>query len=320
MAAPAAQAASDAAPVEQAATNLGTVATLQGTSHLWVVGEDGALHWAGDTRGLAGHYVNWASRREVSLSELRATRRGDPWLSAGLVKIGDAIYFPKWEADAPRPTLLHVQSIADVELFGISGANYGALVLDQRAWEQRYGFPVSELARGVLAAATPGGATGSAAVGPRLNGAAPLECGWADVGGHQVYSCVYPGRQAAAWRDPSGTTLLLYLGADGQVQATPAGYAFFGAGTTPPPVAAPAPPVAAPAPTGAFTATITNDFTGYSMGRIFVLDNGQIWEQTEAWVWTWFWSRPQVLIYPTAAGWKLHFDQIDHDVFVRRIR
>jgi hypothetical protein len=71
---------------------------------------------------------------------------------------------------------------------------------------------------------------------------------------------------------------------------------------------------------GAFEATITNDFTGYATGRIFVLDNGQVWQQTEGWTWSWTWSRPRVLIYPTAGGWKLHFDQIDHDVYVQRVR
>jgi hypothetical protein len=54
--------------------------------------------------------------------------------------------------------------------------------------------------------------------------------------------------------------------------------------------------------------------------RIFVPDDGQIWRQTEALVWTWVWSRPRVVISPAVSVWKLHFDQIDHDVFVRRIR
>jgi hypothetical protein len=80
-------------------------------------------------------------------------RRADPWLSAGLVKVGEPIYFVKWEADAARPTLQRIQSIGDVELFGINGSNYGALVLDRGPWEQRFGFSVDALAKGELAAA-----------------------------------------------------------------------------------------------------------------------------------------------------------------------
>ena len=44
-------------------------------------------------------------------------QRGDPWLSSGLPKIGEPIYLSKWEDSDPAPTLLHIQSIADVELF-----------------------------------------------------------------------------------------------------------------------------------------------------------------------------------------------------------
>ena len=134
----------------------GAVVALRGTPHLWVAGDDGRLHWAGDTRALAGKTIDWGSRREVSLDELLRLPRGDPWLSAGLVKIGDPIYFPKWESNEARPTLLHIQSIRDVELFGIDATNYGTFVLDQAVWEQRYGFPTASLTRGVLAPATGG--------------------------------------------------------------------------------------------------------------------------------------------------------------------
>jgi hypothetical protein len=139
----------------------GAVVALRGTPHLWIADAQGVHHWAGDTRALAGKPVDWGSRREASLDEVRALRRGDPWLSAGLVKIGDPIYFVKWETNEARPTLLHIQSIGDVELFGIDATNYGTYVLDQAAWEQRYGFPAAGLPRGVLAPAT--GVTGGSA-------------------------------------------------------------------------------------------------------------------------------------------------------------
>jgi hypothetical protein len=142
----------------------GTLVALRGTPHLWVGGDDGALHWAGDTRALANRVVDWSSRREVSQDELRGMRRGDPWLSAGLVKLGDPIYLAKWETSDAAPTLLHIQSIADVELFGINASNYGQFVLDRATWEQRYGFNTDTLARGVLPPAVPPTSTPTPAV------------------------------------------------------------------------------------------------------------------------------------------------------------
>jgi hypothetical protein len=75
-----------------------------------------------------------------------------------LVQAGEPIYFAKWESDAPAPTLLRVQSIADLELFGIDGTNYNALVLDRGAWEQRTGLRTEALAKGDLAPAVASGA------------------------------------------------------------------------------------------------------------------------------------------------------------------
>lgn len=68
------------------------------------------------------------------------------------------------------------------------------------------------------------------------------------------------------------------------------------------------------------TSTITGQFTGYEADRVFVLDNGQVWQQAEAWYWYWYSFRPDVLIYPASGGWKLHVDGIDHDVSVRRLK
>src|SRR5438067_10603905 len=103
----------------------GAVVQLTGTPHLFVVDASGVLHWGGDTRGLAGKFIDWNNRCTVGLDALRAMRRGDPWLSSGLPKIGNPIYLSKWEDSETSPTLVHIQSIADVELFGINEANYG---------------------------------------------------------------------------------------------------------------------------------------------------------------------------------------------------
>lgn len=145
--------AADAAPLEQAVLPHGALIGLTGTPHLWIADSSGVLHWAGDTRALAGQTVDWGSRRDVSLTQLRALRRGTPWLSAGLLKDGDPIYFVKWETSDAAPQLLHIQSIADVELFGIDGNNYGQFVFDRAAWEQRFGIIAATLRRGVLASA-----------------------------------------------------------------------------------------------------------------------------------------------------------------------
>ena len=142
------------APVQaQGAFAHGTVVALQGTPHLWFADEHGVLHWGGDTRALAGKHIAWSNRVEVSLDQLRTLPVGDPWLSAGLLKDGDPIYLVKWETEWELPQLLHIQSIGDVELFGINGSNYGNFVIDRPAWEARYGISAAGLQRGVLASA-----------------------------------------------------------------------------------------------------------------------------------------------------------------------
>lgn len=133
----------------------GMVVALQGTPHLFIADEAGVLHWGGDTRALADRPVNWGQRVEVKLNELQAMPRGDPWLSAGLLKDGTPIYLVKWETEWPQPKLFHIQSIEDVELFGINGENYGRFVLDRPDWEQRYGISAAGLERQELAPAVP---------------------------------------------------------------------------------------------------------------------------------------------------------------------
>ena len=133
----------------------GTVVALQGTPHLWFADAQGVLHWGGDTRALAGRYTNWNNRVEVSLEQLRTFQRGDPWLSAGLLKDGDPIYLVKWETEWAAPRLFHIQSIADVELLGINGSNYGTFVLERPAWESQFGFSVVDLQLATLAGTTP---------------------------------------------------------------------------------------------------------------------------------------------------------------------
>src|SRR3954449_2792246 len=145
-----------AAPASAAQCSLtpGAVVQLVGTPHLFIADGQRVLHWGGDTRALAGQIIDWSNICSVDLNELRAMQRGDPWLSSGLPKIGEPIYLSKWEDSDAAPTLLHIQSIADVELFGINERNYGNFVLDRPVWEQRYGFRVGDLQVGPLASAS----------------------------------------------------------------------------------------------------------------------------------------------------------------------
>lgn len=102
---------------------------------------------------LAGRHIAWSNRVEVSLDQLRTLPVGDPWLTAGLLKDGDPIYLVKWETEWELPQLFHIQSIGDVELFGINGSNYGNFVIEKNEWERRFGISAADLQRGVLASA-----------------------------------------------------------------------------------------------------------------------------------------------------------------------
>ena len=148
-----------AAPTAQQTAPPNAVFLLAGTPHIWIADEQGALHWAGDTRALSLRTPNWADQRTVTLEQLLSFRRGDPYLSSGLVKMGDPIYLSKWETNEERPRLFHIQSIADVELFGINATNYGAFVLDAVAWQQRYLFNPNDLTKLALAPAVAPAAT-----------------------------------------------------------------------------------------------------------------------------------------------------------------
>jgi hypothetical protein len=144
-----------AAPEQQGSFPSGAVVALQGTPHLWIADESGMLHWGGDTRALQGRRVDWSTRVEVSLDTLKTLRRGDPYLSAGLLKDGEPIYLVKWETSETVPRLLHVQCIADVELFGINERNYATLVIDRPDWERQFGIQASTLQKAELAGADP---------------------------------------------------------------------------------------------------------------------------------------------------------------------
>ena len=112
----------------------------------------------------------------MDAADLRALPRGEPWLSTPLVRIDQpgwpdgpgAMYLPKWEQGQAQPTLLHIRSIEDVQLFGITQDNWGRLVKDFPAWQGEIGLAPATLPRGVLPPAV-----GDPAVAPPPLAAAP---------------------------------------------------------------------------------------------------------------------------------------------------
>jgi hypothetical protein len=80
---------------------------------------------------------------DLSVDQLATLPVGTPWLSAALVKTGNDIYLPQWSTSGDTPTMLRIQSPSDLELLGVNADNYGQLVLDQSAWEQRYGVSLN---------------------------------------------------------------------------------------------------------------------------------------------------------------------------------
>lgn len=65
---------------------------------------------------------------------------------------------------------------------------------------------------------------------------------------------------------------------------------------------------------------IVSKFAGLNAGNIYKLANGQIWEQVEPWVWVWVWVNPTAIIYLESGGYKMKVENIEHPVFVRRIK
>lgn len=65
---------------------------------------------------------------------------------------------------------------------------------------------------------------------------------------------------------------------------------------------------------------ITSDFDGLGYGNIYKLANGQIWEQTEVWIWTRVWVNPKVLIWNDGGRYRMKVEGIEHPVTVTRIK
>lgn len=131
----------------------GEIVALQGTPHLWIMGADDRLHWAGDTRIISGpiaDHLNW-NVYTVRLWQLERLPIGYPWLSFRFLKDGDPIYLVKWETWWDQPQLFHIQSIYDVQWIGVNESNYGAYILERPRWEAYYERSVAGWQRHELA-------------------------------------------------------------------------------------------------------------------------------------------------------------------------
>lgn len=65
--------------------------------------------------------------------------------------------------------------------------------------------------------------------------------------------------------------------------------------------------------------TIISDFNGLEYGNIYELANGQIWQQTEYYIWYWYWFYPEVLIWNDGGIYWMKVEGIDHPVMVKMI-
>ncbi|MFC1783195.1 tetratricopeptide repeat protein [Planctomycetota bacterium] len=65
---------------------------------------------------------------------------------------------------------------------------------------------------------------------------------------------------------------------------------------------------------------IDSDFDGIEYGNIYVLANGQIWEQTEAYPYPYPYPMPKVIIWNSGGVYKMKVEKIDRPVTVRRIK
>ena len=113
-----------ATPVTCGWLSPGSMVRLAATFHAFVCDVDGVLHWVGDARALEqqvqrGLAVDLSAVGVVDLASLSVLPRGAPWLSAGLIKVGEPIGVVTWDVDA-EPSVQAFQCVDDLELIGIS--------------------------------------------------------------------------------------------------------------------------------------------------------------------------------------------------------
>lgn len=76
----------------------------------------------------------------------------------------------------------------------------------------------------------------------------------------------------------------------------------------------------APITRGVVESQIESEFSGWEGETVFVLANGQIWQQA-SYAYTYHYAyRPDVLIYPVRGGWEMKVEDMDETLPVKRLR
>lgn len=71
---------------------------------------------------------------------------------------------------------------------------------------------------------------------------------------------------------------------------------------------------------GVIASRIDDDFEGWDGDTIFILENGQIWQQ-DGYAYTYHYSyRPRVIIFPSDSRWKLKVDGLTSTIYVKRLK
>ncbi len=71
---------------------------------------------------------------------------------------------------------------------------------------------------------------------------------------------------------------------------------------------------------GGYANTITSDFSGFNYGNLYVLSNGQVWQQTEYYIWYYYFYLPKAIIYSNSGSLYLKVAGIDHAVRVQQVQ
>ncbi len=65
---------------------------------------------------------------------------------------------------------------------------------------------------------------------------------------------------------------------------------------------------------------LASDFDGFDLGKIYELDNGEVWQQTQALIRVRVMTHPKVLIWKSGASYKMKVGDISESVGVKRIK
>ena len=77
---------------------------------------------------------------------------------------------------------------------------------------------------------------------------------------------------------------------------------------------------AGPSSSGMIETHIRGNFEGWDGDTVFILDNGQIWQQS-SYAYTYHYAfRPKVFIFPAAGGHKMIVEGVSGSIQIKRIK